>query len=170
MNRITFNLIVTLLCCSATQPLFSQDCFGVSRSKDKEKGWETYYGAVNSNDWYVSAARQFYRKDSIPPNFYLLVYNTWKKKLGKNRLFNFGKMRIHLEDNSMLQIDSVQYENDPLKYGGGFSAKVYLVEEEVQKLNRVPILRIYLDDYDISLQGSKRTSFFKIINCLVNKE
>src|SRR5687768_18507307 len=112
MNRIPFLITLNLLLCfSAIQPLFSQSCYGISRSKDKEKGWETYYGAVNSSNWYVSAARQFYRKDSIPPNFYLLVYNVWKKKVDINRLFTFGKMRVHLEDNSILHLDSVRYDN-----------------------------------------------------------
>jgi len=169
MNRITF-LLTLNLCCSAIQPLFSQSCYEISRSKDKETGRETYYGEVGSRHWYVSAGRQFYRKDSIPPNFYLLVYNVWKKKVKINKLFNFGKMRIHLEDNSILHLDSVRYDNDPLRQGGGFSAKVYLVDEEVQKLNAHPILRIYLEDHDIPLDGFTRKKFFKIVNCLVKQE
>lgn len=79
-------------------------------------------------------------------------------------------MRIHLEDNSILYLESVRYENDPLREGGGFSAKVYLVAEEVQKLKEYRILRIYLDDHDIPLDGYRRKKFFKIIDCLVKQE
>jgi hypothetical protein len=170
MNRITLIIALNLSVFLATQPLFSQGCYEISRTKDKEIGWETYHGAVKSYGWHVSAARQFYRKDAIPSNYYLLLYNPRLRIINKNKIFTFGKMRIHLEDNSILHLDSVRYENDPLKDGGGFSAKVYLVDEEIQKLKQYGILRIYVDDLDIPLEGNKRKKISTIINCLVKQE
>ncbi len=147
----------------------SQQCFDVSRAKDKETGWETYSGFVKSDEFHTYfIGREFYRKDTgVAPNYFIQIYLPLHRKYSLNTTMSFGKMRVQLADRSIVEYDSVRFTNLP--YGNGVSIKVYLTDEEAEVVPGNPIVRISVEDISDSFTGSRRKKLQHIVQCLMEK-
>jgi len=167
MNLKTGLLITFVILTSLT---YGQNCFGISGTKDKEKGTETLGGVTNTRDYYSLLIQKIINyRDTTEPHKYRMFYNVASKhQFTDNMLNTLGTIELKLTNDSIIVIDSVEYQNSPLGFGPTLGFMFYVSEEIIKTLANYPIESISAKDvlkpsYFTKMRKKEQTKIFKCL-------
>lgn len=150
-----------------------QGCSCISGSKDKDKGIEIIGGVTNTTDYYSLLIQKImnYKDTTVLPKYSLFFNAASKVVFSDSTLKTLGTMNLILTDNTIIVLDSVEYQNNALGYCCSLGFWVYLSEENVRRLSENPIATIIVKDILFSSFNPRRQKEQqKIYNCLLNRK
>ncbi|NVO20705.1 MAG: hypothetical protein HXX13_13470 [Bacteroidetes bacterium] len=173
ITKIRIQRIISILIVIIPAFTWGQNCLCISGLKNKEKGIETIGGVTNTIDFYSLLIHKIinYKDTADLPKYRFLYHAATDFQLTDSMLNSNGTIELILANDSKIIVDSVKYENSPLKACCSIGFWFFLPEETIKTLSVYPIK-------SITANGIIRTSFFnsrkqreqqKIFNCLINR-
>ena len=168
MNIKTALLILSITLTSLT---YGQNCHCISGGiRDKEKGIETVGGVTNTRDYYGLLIQKIMNyKDTTEPYKYRILYNVASRDQFSNSMLNtLGTVELRLTNDSLITIDSVKYQNNPLGFGPTLGFWFYLSEKDIKTLSNYPmesisVKNVLTPSYFTKKRKKEQTKIFKCL-------